>query len=246
MLLDETSLNLLKKTKLNDKQARVYLAVLQLGKATASQIAELAQLKRPLTYVILDELVQQSYVTHIPEERTKRYTAIDPNMIAHELEHTAHDFKEMLPYLRSMQRKAGKPYVTYYHGVDGAQKAFQQIRRPREARYAISIHKALARVPQEVERWKKTYLQGKARPGGRHLLTDTNEDRAYGQAISQAEQIVRYLSKGNDLDMDLALIDGAVYLTAFEDDIHVTVIESGALYRSLCALYDLAWAEAKK
>ncbi len=244
-MLDPISLQLLQKTSLTDKQARVYLATLQLGKGSVSQIAEAAELKRPLTYVLLDELQTQGYIHEVPGSKKKVYTAIDPNALASQLEQTAADFKGMLPYLRSMQRKAGKPHVTYYSGIEGARKALQQIRRPKEVRYATCISQVMKHVPEEVERWKKIYLQGKARPGGRHLLTDTAEDRAFGQIISQADQIVRYLSPEKALDMDLALCDNTVYLTAFDRDIHVTVIESESLYRSLCALYDLAWEAAR-
>ncbi len=243
--LDETSLDLLSKTKLTNNQARVYLATLQLGKATVSEIATAADIKRSLTYLILEQLQATGFVNPVPGFKKRVYTATDPNALATELERTAHDFKEMLPYLRSMQRKAGKPYITYYSGIEGARRAMQQIRRPQEARYATSIREAIKYVPDEVERWKKTYLAGKARPGGRHLLTESAEDRAFGEAIGQAEQVVRYIGK-KILDMDLALVDNTVYLTAFDSEIHVTVIESEALYRSLCALYDLAWEHAKK
>ena len=245
MILDQVSLGLLQKTKLSDKQSRVYLAVLQLGKAVVSDIATLAELKRPLTYVILDELITAGYVVQVPDYKKKMYSAIDPNALATELERTSHDFHDMLPYLRAQQRKAGKPYVTYYSGIDGARRAFSQIRRPKEARYALSIQKAVQKVPDEVARWQKAYLDGKARPGGRHLLTDTQEDRAYGSAIGKAEQIVRYVVPGKELAMDLALVDDVVYLTAFDKDIHVTVIESPELYRSLCLMYDLAWEAAE-
>ncbi len=245
MILDDVSLTLLQKTKLNEKQARVYLATLQLGKAVVSEIAALADLKRPLTYVILDELIAGGYVSMVPDTKKQMYTALDPNALATELERTAHDFHDMLPYLRAQQRKAGKPYVTYYSGVEAARRAFSQIRRPKEARYALSIQKAVEKVPQEVERWKKTYLDGKARPGGKHLLTDTHEDRIYGEAIGQSEQIVRYVTPGKELAMDLALVDNWVFLTAFDKEIHVTVIESPELYRSLCLMYDLAWEAAE-
>lgn len=246
-MLDDISLNLLNKTKLNDKQARVYLSVLQLGKGTVSEIAEVAGLKRPNTYVILNELMEEGYVNHVPGFKKLTFTATDPNALATELERTSHEFKEMLPYLRSMQRKAGKPHVTYYNGLEGVRRAFSQIRRPNVARYAISIKKAEQHVPDEVGRWKKTYLEGKARPGGKHLLTNSTEDRLYGKAISMGDQLVRYLSADKELDMDFALIDDTVYLTAFEpNDIHVTVIESAALANSLGAIFDMAWDAAKK
>jgi sugar-specific transcriptional regulator TrmB len=240
-MLDQTSLDLLKRIGLSDKQASIYLALLQLGSATAAQIAELSGLKRSITYVLLDTLIAKGYAQLVPNKTKQTYSATDPNMLASELENTAKDFNQMLPYLRSMQRKAGKPYVSYYNGIEGARRAFSQIRRPKEARYAVSIDKAMKRVPQEIERWKTTYLKGKARPGGRHLLTNTIEDKTYGDILKESQQIVRYMKKNQELNMDLALVDNRAYLTAFDNEIHVTVIESEALYRSLCALYDLAW-----
>ena len=134
--------------------------------------------------------------------------------------------------------------MTYYNGQEGARKAYAHIHRPKQVRYATSIYKVSRQVPDEVERWKKLYLKGKARPGGHHLLTNTEEDHAYGQVISQADQVVRYLNEGQLLDMDLALFDNTVVLTAFDTDIHVTVIESESLCKSLITLYDLAWQSA--
>lgn len=244
-MLDQTSLALLTRTKLNEKQAKVYLALLQLGQASVSHVATEAELKRPITYIILEELVGLGYAQTVPgAKKTLTYAACDPNSMASELERTAQDFKEMLPYLRGMQRKAGKPYVTYYSGSQGSKRAFAQIRRPGEARYALSIQEALLFIPEEVARWKRAYLSGNARPGGRHLLADTEADRAYGTAISKAGQSVRYISQEQGLGIDLVLTDNMVFLATFDDIIHVTVIESEKLYHSLCVLYDLAWKQA--
>ena len=44
---------------LNDKEARVYVALLELGQTTAYAIAERSGLKRPTVYVILDDLRQK-------------------------------------------------------------------------------------------------------------------------------------------------------------------------------------------
>lgn len=244
-MIDDISLSLLQKTHFSVHESRVYLATLQLGKGTVSEIAETAELKRTSVYPIIDELVGHGYLTPVQGGKIQTYAAADPNILATELDTASRDFKEMIPYLRGLQRKAGKPHVTYYNGAQGARRAWAQIKRPKNVRYAVSIRDVATRVPDEVERWKKLYVSGKARPGGRHLLTDTIEDRTYGKTIEQANQVVKYLSKDQNLDMDLALFDDKVVLTGFDDDIHVTVIESESLSRSLCALYDLAWKAAK-
>lgn len=245
-MLDDIALKLISRTNLNDSQAKVYLASLQLGQAPVSEIAQLAGLKRATTYLILARLKEMGFVNQAPESKKIVYTGIDPNALATELERTSRDFREMLPYLRSMQKKARKPQVTHYTGLTGSQKAMQQIRRPKEARYATSIKEAIRHIPDEVERWKKTYADGKARPGGRHILTQSAADRAYGTAIIRAGQHVRYLSSRKSLDMDFALVDDKVYLTAFDEEIQVTVIESAPLYRSLCTFFDLVWEKTRK
>lgn len=181
----------------------------------------------------------------VSQEKKQRYAAIDPNTLASELEQLTNDFREMLPYLRSLQRKTAKPQVTYYTGIEGARQAYSQIRKPKEARYAVSIETAQARVPDEVKRWQSIYLKGKARAGGRHLLTNSAADHSYGEVLVQAKQIVRYLEQNQSLAIDLALVDDTVYLTSFEAEILVTVIKSPALYRSLATLYDLAWSASE-
>jgi sugar-specific transcriptional regulator TrmB len=245
-MLDRLSLDVLGNTKMNEKQAAVYLSLLMLGNSSVTKIAEEAGLKRAITYVVLQELQAMGYATLVPSEQKKRiYSAIDPNTLASQLDQTAASFKEMLPYLRAMQRRAGKPYVTYYNGVEGARQAFAQILRPKDARYAISIKKASQHIPDEVERWKRQYAHGKARPGGRHLLTNSPEDHAYGQVLTDAGQVVRYIRSEEMLNMDLALVDDMAFITTFEETVHVTVIHSPALYRSFGVIYDLAWAASE-
>lgn len=244
-MLDTASLQLLKNTRLSEKQAMVYLALIQLGAATAAEAAKEAGLKRSITYVVLGELLATGYANIVPDgSAVRRYVATDPAVLGAQMEKTTHDFKEMLPYLKQQQRKAGKPYLSYFTGPQGIAQAFQQIRKPHEARYALSIAKARKFIPEEVDRWQKLYVTKKARPGGKHLLADTEADHQYGQAIAAAGQEVRYLKEGLAMDMDLVLADGTVFLTALDDPVQTTVIESGALYNSLALLFDLAWENA--
>ena len=52
----------LKNLGLNDKEANIYLALLQLGKSTATKIAKKSGLKRPTTYVIIEQLIDKGFV----------------------------------------------------------------------------------------------------------------------------------------------------------------------------------------
>lgn len=240
-MIDESSLALLRHTRLTDNEGRVYLALLQLGTATVSEIALVAELKRPTVYTILESLVTHGAAVPDVTGKVQRYTAADPAVLATELETVARDFHDMLPFLRAMQRKNAKPHVSYYTGVEGLRRAFLEINRPHEVSYLTSIAKMQRLVPAEVARWQKLYETKKARAGGRHLLTDTPADHNFGNVLTKAGQVVRYLPSDHQLDMDVAVFDNRVVLTALEDDIHVLVVDSPALYRSMKTMFDLAW-----
>ena len=63
---------------LNEKQAAIYIALLQIGRSSAYAIADKALIKRPTTYVILGELIEKGLVSRIPRIRKKLYVAISP------------------------------------------------------------------------------------------------------------------------------------------------------------------------
>ena len=52
-------IEVLNKTGLHEKEAKVYLALLELGTADVSDIAAKAGVKRPTSYLVLDELKER-------------------------------------------------------------------------------------------------------------------------------------------------------------------------------------------
>ena len=71
----------LKNLGLNDKEARAYAALLELGQTTAYAVAERSGLKRPTVYVVLDELRQKGLVLKIPHVKKQLWSAKSPHQI---------------------------------------------------------------------------------------------------------------------------------------------------------------------
>jgi predicted DNA-binding transcriptional regulator len=67
MNLEET----LEKLGLNEKEAKVYLALLELGQDTVQNIAQRASITRPTTYNILDALVKKGLTTQVDQDSEK-------------------------------------------------------------------------------------------------------------------------------------------------------------------------------
>lgn len=111
---------------LNEKEAKVYLALLPLEKATAYTVATRSGLKKPTAYVILDNLVAKGFALKIPHQDKHYFLAKSPKeciAIAREKLSTATD---MLPELMAMQKRTDeKANVSYYEGFDGVKEMYR-------------------------------------------------------------------------------------------------------------------------
>ena len=112
---------------LNEKEAKVYLASLELGQATVQKISMKAGIKRPTTYFIIENLMERGLMSSYYQGKKQLFMAERPERILDliakerkELELREEQFKRLLPELQSINnRNKDKPVVKYYEGKDG-------------------------------------------------------------------------------------------------------------------------------
>src|SRR3954470_21610564 len=108
-------LDTLKQAGLNEKQAAVYIALLELGTATVHPIASKAQVKRPTTYLILEELQAKGLVSVVPRVKKVLYTAENPEKIISDLGRKQELMKRFMPQLLALYNaKVDKPQVLLF------------------------------------------------------------------------------------------------------------------------------------
>ncbi len=115
----------LKKLNLTEKEARVYLALLELGPSTPYKIAKKSHLKRPTAYVIAEELVEKGLIVQMTGEKQKLYIARSPESYVEDVEARIKEAKKIVPELLALQRKkSDKPNILYFEGVEGLRQAY--------------------------------------------------------------------------------------------------------------------------
>ncbi len=117
---------ILKNLGFTDKEAKVYLALLQLGPTDAKQISQKSGIKKPTTYVILDDLRQKDAILFLPSAKKKLFAVKSPE----ELFEVAHSKLKQatanLPLLNSLAKESkDKAMVTYYEGRNNFIKAMK-------------------------------------------------------------------------------------------------------------------------
>lgn len=108
---------------LSDKEAKVYLTLLQLGPSNPYKIAKHSGLKRPTAYIIAEELIKKNFIVQSPGEK-HTYIARSPESLFEESEKKISDSKKVLPELNALKGGVGdRPTVLYFEGVEGVKQA---------------------------------------------------------------------------------------------------------------------------
>lgn len=115
-----------------DKEASVYLALLELGPSTTSEISKHAKINRTTGYDILESLINDGLINPIGETKVQKFVAENPDKVIVFLENKIKGGEErlkqaynLLPELFSIYNTEEKPKVKYYEGTDRIKEAFE-------------------------------------------------------------------------------------------------------------------------
>lgn len=233
----------LKQSGLNEKQASVYLALLELGTASVHGVAQKAGIKRPTTYLVLDELEQKGLVSIVPQKKTL-YTAESPDHIISQLYKKQELLKQFLPNLLAIYNaKKDKPQVQMFPGKEGVKQIYQKIFAAKEVSFFGTIKEVSQIYPEGLEGFLENVEKGTLK--ARDLLTPSAENLAYAaQVVPSLFYKIRFLPADMQFSTDSALFTDHVVFFSFRPQVFAVMITSREITQSLKTLYELAWQTA--
>ncbi len=102
---------------LNEKEARVYLAVLALGGGSVKEIAAAASLHRVSSYDILETLKTKGFVSDSKKGARRLVLPAEPEELLEMLRGKERAFVQILPELNAIRAKeSGRPRASYFEG----------------------------------------------------------------------------------------------------------------------------------
>lgn len=130
-------IEILEKLGLSNKEARLYLSLLELGPAVVSDIAKKAHMNRSTAYVVLGFLIKRGFVSISDIKSVRLYTPTSPEHLVRLAKESADKHNELvgitktlLPKLKSMQNKTEqKPRVQFFDGNEGIKVVQQDIQK---------------------------------------------------------------------------------------------------------------------
>ncbi len=237
----ETSL---KQLGLNDKEAKVYFACLNLGQTTALGIAKTTFLKRPTIYTVLETLRQKGLVLPVPRAATTEFIAQDPQRLLQDLERRTKLMRGLLPTLRAIQpRGEGRPKITIYEGKEEMEKVYFSIFDAKEIYfYATDMELLSKEFYFIVEQGDKIFRERKTRT--KEIMNSSPTDVAYALTQRSAYRKIRITPPGICFTEDNAIWENNIWIASIRKPFFGVKIESPSIANTYRALFQMAWRNA--
>jgi sugar-specific transcriptional regulator TrmB len=246
------NINALKKLGLTEKQAQVYMAILELGESTMTKIAKKANLKRPTVYLIIDELNILGLSSEIVKGKKKFYSAIHPKRLVEIAKFRATQAEKILPELVAIQKNDEKPKVRMLEGVAGIKIAYQEaysyLNTKEEGLWLGNITFLIEHFPELIDEYNN--LIKKIRdPHIRELIYGGEKSKQWVddmQSKISKNHYVKYFGEGKDFGMtDQFIIGDKIINFSLGKEIFVLITESKEIAQSQRALFDIIWKTLK-
>lgn len=239
----------LEKIGLAEKEAKVFLASLELGSSTVQEIAKRADINRATTYVIIEKLMKKGLMSSVEKGKKTFFQTEDPKRLLKLLEEQEEglkrkeeEFKKYLPELETLFNIAEeKPKVRFFEGKEGL----------------ITIQKDILRSKpcSVVEFVPLDYTYEVFPPGEqdhRHKMREISKKIIYSSKLNYVmpkENLMESRiipSEKFPFSTEVVVYDDKVAIASHKGKLMGVIIENKGIADSLKTIFNLAWEAAEK
>ena len=241
------------KLGLSEKEAKVYLAALQLGGRTAQDIGKKAGVNRATTYVILLAMIKKGLASSFTKGKKTFFAAEPPEQLDHILRkreeaifEQRRDLEKMIPELRALYNRAeAKPKIRFFEGYDGVRSMIEEVTRtaPKGAHLSefLALDEAVAAFPNYAALTSFHLLKRKL--AARVIYTHADGPQA-GMDDAAEQRQARFVPRGKyPFAASILLVEEAdrVVISTFRRGYAGMIIENPELLLTLLTIFDFWW-----
>jgi sugar-specific transcriptional regulator TrmB len=253
----------LTKSGFTDKEALVYVSVLELKGAFPSRIAEYSGIRRSTVYNILVALSIRGIVNEIEKKNKIFYQVEQPEKILRHAntklqtaKDTINNLNQIIPEINNIYNTGSdSPKITYYTGKDGIFSIYEDmvsVTKPYEMLAFTNAKEFVKFVSKSVS---SNYFKAKEKVGitTRAILPDTEEDRqaretAYKDIDRKYWPIFKHVDKStfpSATEITIYAPNKVSIINFKENHLAGVVIEDSAIHGMMRAIFELAWDSKK-
>lgn len=236
----------------HEKEAKVYLACLQLGQDTAYHIAQKCGLKRATVYFTLNLLVERGLVSIWKTKKATLWRAANPKKLFTQIKRKEETLTEIFPLLQSIYNfDEDRPNIQVFEGQAGVRQIYSEVVDYLVKGKEVLFWGDVSHIWNLLEDITRKYLKEyqKRRYKIREILNESEKGKEYVKSIRKNKNPnhkIRFLSEAQIFSGNDNIVFGnklAIFST--QNKLFATVIESQDVAKSYRILFELAWKSAK-
>jgi HTH-type transcriptional regulator, sugar sensing transcriptional regulator len=235
----------LTKAGLTRKQAKVYMACLELGQAKVPDIAKRAEVKRTTAYGILDELTEKGLVSFIKKGKSKIFKAQDPKAVISMIQAQKEAIDSVLPELESIYATYQlRPHMQFFEGRNGIKRIYEDTLTSKEKKVLQIVNvKDFKNFPGGD--FSREYIKKRVSKNiiayALHPKSGDVYDSTYGQPSIELKRQVRYLPPSMFYASMIMIYDHKVAMISTKQENFGFIIESKEFSNTMRAYFDFMW-----
>ncbi len=234
---------------LSGKKADVYLAILQLGKATVVQIAKKAGIKRPTTYDILEDLISKNLITQSFSGKKRYFAAEPPEALKSLLKQQEQKIDRLMPELTSLFNiTPHKPKIRYFEGKEGVRQIYEEILKmqTKEQFYFGSIQEMIDVLGQDyMVNWVKRRIKARIISHAIRIKSKEINLKEWGAGKEYLRELRFFPANIKEDITNLIIFDNKVAIVSGLAEGYGVIIESKELTATLKYIWRVVWGVSK-
>lgn len=236
---------------LSTEEAKIYLAILELGGSYASNIAKKAGVNRATCYHTLNNLKQKGLLNSYIKGKTLWFNVEDPRKFITIEREKLEKAKTLIPQLLSISNTLTfKPKIRFYEGIEGIKTILEDSLTSKEEILGYTNFKALAELlpdyfmkfcGKKIENKIKTRYLAPAGTEGVDLI-----DKFYPKNYNK--ELLEMLLVNKDeffFENEITIYENKVAIISLNpNELTALLIESATLAKSMKSIFNLAWLGA--
>lgn len=226
-------------------EAKIYLAGMETGPASAQDIAEKAGLRRTTGYSVLDGLVLRGIVYRTKDGGKTRYITESPKDLAKRFHDYHAQLEHSLPQLLAVYNKSQtKPRIVFYEGIEGLERIYDDTikERPKEI-LEYNTSELFSLLPQLPRYYAPLRRKHKVR--ARRIAPNDKNWQLHANKDAEELAKTKLLSKKDfAVPTEINIYNNKVAFMSYSDKLGI-IIESEGIAATMRRIYELLWARLK-
>jgi len=241
----------LRQTGLDEREAKVYLATLQLGPSPVQKIAQRAGIPRASVYLVLNDLQKKGLISTYDESKKTFFVAESPQRLEQLMEKREAEFKiqqdvikRLVPELISQGQfeKGERPVVKYYEGKDAVKSLLRDTPSSSGGELLNIFHRdraneTLERIGFSFEEVRQ--LREKHKIKARVIYTSK---KGPFEGYSRKDRLAKFVSPDKyPFEADIVIRGDRVTFSPYNVPLRAVTIEDKAIANSMKMVFEALW-----